>query len=331
MAHVAQWKKEVVAELSDIMRKSPVVAVVDVRGIPAPQMQQMRRGLRERAAVLMARNNLIHIAIDEVAKEKPGLASLKDEVEGQCAVVATGMNPFRLFKEMERTKSKAAAKPGDVAPEDISVREGETQFKPGPIVGELQKAGIPAGIESGKVVFKKDKVLVRKGEEIPEEIAKILPRLDILPMTVGLDLKAAYEDGIIFKRDVLQIPPDYYPSMLATAARNARSLSVSIAYATPETIGALMAKAYREAAALSVKAAFPTKDSIKALLARAEASMLAIASRIPGLEDDRLKRKLSAAPPPQPTVMQKVEGGGEKKEKEVTEEEAAAGLSALFG
>jgi large subunit ribosomal protein L10 len=335
MAHVAQWKKDRVGELTEMIRKNPVVAIVDIRGIPAPQMQQMRLRLRGKAVMMMTRNTLLNIAIDEVTKEKPGLDSLKGNIGGQCAIITTTMNPFKLFNEMERTKTKAAAKSGDIAPEDIAIQEGETPFKPGPIVGELQKAGIPAGIESGKVVFKKDKVLVKKGDRIPEEIAKILPRLEIFPMTVGLDLKAAYEDGIIFKRDVLQIPPDYYPSMLATAARNAMSLCVTIVYVTPQTITPLLAKAYREASALSVAAAFPTKDNIKALLAKADANMLALASRIPGFEDDRVKKRLTAAPVSQKAVAQKTEDSKEKKEekkeKEVSEEEAAAGLSALFG
>jgi len=335
MAHVAQWKKDKVGELTEMMKKNPVVAIVDIRGIPAPQMQQMRLRLRGKAIMMMTRNTLMSIAIDEAAKEKPGLDSLKGIVGGQCAVIATAMNPFKLFNEMEKTKTKAAAKSGDVAPEDIEVKEGETSFKPGPIVGELQKAGIPAGIESGKVAFKKDKVLVKKGDKIPHEIAKILPRLEIFPMTVGLDLKAAYEDGIVFKRELLQIPPDYYPSMLATAARNAMSLGVSIVYATPQTVAPLLGKAYREATALSVAAAFPTKDNSKTLLAKADANMLAVASRMPGFEDERLKKRMTAVPAPQQAVSQKPEDSKEKKEekkeREVSEEEAAAGLSALFG
>ncbi len=335
MAHVAQWKKDRVGELTEMMTKNPVVAVVDIRGIPAPQMQQMRLRLRGKATMMMTRNTLVNIAIDEAAKEKPGLDSLKGIVGGQCAIIATTMNPFKLFNEMEKTKTKAAAKPGDVAPEDIEVKEGETSFKPGPIVGELQKAGIPAGIESGKVVFKKDKILVKKGDKIPDEIAKILPRLEIFPMTVGLDLKAAYEDGIVFKRDLLQVPPDYYPSMLAMAARNAMSLGVSIVYATPQTIAPLLGMAYREATALSIAAAFPTKDNIKTLLAKADANMLAVASRMPGFADDKLKSRMAVAPAPKEKATKKPEDGKEKKEekkeKEVSEEEAAAGLSALFG
>jgi large subunit ribosomal protein L10 len=330
MAHVASWKKTKVKELADVMVKNPVVAIVDVHGIPSPQMQDMRHGLRKHAAMMMTRNNLVLIAIEEAAKQKPGLEKLKPLVGGQCAIVATPMNPFKLYQQMEATKSAAPAKAGDIAPEDIMVKEGETPFKPGPIVGELQKAGIPAAIEGGKIVIRKDKVLVEKGHKVSEELSKILPKLEIFPMTVGLDLRAAFEDGIVYEKAVLDIPEDYYPTMLATAARNATALGVSIVYPTKQTIGPLMGKAYREASALGVKAAIPTKDTIGPLLAKARAEMLAIAARAPGLEDDRLKQ-LTAVAAPAPQEKKAEPKKEEEKKPEVSEEEAAAGLSALFG
>ena len=332
MAHVAAWKKDKVKEITDMMVTSPVVAIVDIHGIPSPQMQIMRHGMRSnKAKVLMTRNNLVLLAIDEAAKQRPGIEQLKPLVGGQCAVVATPMNPFKLFQQMEATKAKAPAKTGDIAPEDIEIKAGETPFKPGPIVGELQKAGIPAAIEGGKIVIRKDKVLVEKGEKVPEELAKILPKLEILPMTIGMDLLGAFEDGILYNKAVLNVPADYYPSLLATAARNAIALGVGIAYPTTQTINPLLVKAYREATAISMKAAIPTRDNIKLLLAKANAEMLAVASRIPGLEDDRLKQQLAAqvtaAPAPQ---EKKAEEKKDEDKPEVSEEEAAAGLSALF-
>lgn len=292
MAHVASWKKDVVKDMIDAMVSHKVVAIVDVHGIPSAQLQAMRAGLRKDANVVMTRNTLVDIAIKEAAKKRPGLEGLNDSVDGQCAVVTTNMNPFKLFRAMEATKSAAPAKAGDIAPENISVKAGETPFKPGPIVGELQKAGIPAGIEGGKVVFKKDKVLVEKGKPVPLDIAKVLVRLEIFPMTVGLDLKAAFEDGTLYGRDVLNIPADHYSNMLATGSRNALALSMSIAYVTPQTIKPLLVKAYREAMGLSIEAAYPTKDNIKFLLAKADAQMAVLAKKTDGLEDERLKKRI---------------------------------------
>lgn len=330
MAHVAKWKKDMVQELVDNMVHSHVVGIVDLHGIPAAQMISMRAGLRGKAHVNMTRNTLMDLAITEAAKQKPGLEQLRPIIDGQCAIVTSDINPFKLFRQMEGTKTPAPAKTGDIAPEDIMVKAGDTPFKPGPIIGELQKAGIPAAIEAGKIIIKKDKVLVPKGEPVPDEVAKVLAKLEILPMIVGMDLRAVFEDGVIYGKDVLNVPADYYTNMIGLAARNALGLSLSIAYVTPQTVTPLISKAYREAMALSVASVFPTKDSIGAILAKADAQMMTLAS-ITGLEDDRIKSKKAAvhvAPVNEPKAVEAKKN--EVEEEKVSEEDAAAGLSSLF-
>ncbi len=334
MAHVATWKKELVEELVQDMREYPVVAVVDMHGIPGQQVQSMRAGLRAHAKLKMTKNKLMVLAIEEAAKEKPGILGLKDSVHGQCAIVTTDIDPFKLFKKLEATMTAAPAKEGQLAPYDIVVPKGPTPFGPGPIIGELQKIGLPAAIDAGKIVVKKDTTLVKEGEPIPGPVAAMLPKLEILPMIVGMDLRAAYEDGVIYGRDVLDIPEDYYSTMFATAAHNALALGVSIAFPTKETIVPLIAKAFRESMGLSIEAAIPTKENIDRLLAKADAQMLALASAS-GYTSDEIAARLSSAAAAAPVATAAAEAPAEEKveeeEEEVSEEEAAAGLSALFG
>ena len=91
-----------------------------------------------------------------------------------------------------------------VAPRSTNIlRAVGAVFKPGPVVGEFQKAGLPAAIEKGKVVIKSDKVLVKSGGQITRDQAQALTKLEIYPMTVGLDLRAAYEEGL----HLLSLPP----------------------------------------------------------------------------------------------------------------------------
>ncbi|MDR0334990.1 MAG: 50S ribosomal protein L10 [Methanomassiliicoccaceae archaeon] len=336
MAHVAAWKKDRVKELVTAMTENPVVAIVDVHGIPGQQIQSMRAGLRAHATIRMAKNNLILLAIDEAAKKKPGLEGLKEFFGGQCAMGATDINPFRLFRQLEATKTPAPAKAGDKAPHDIVVPKGPTPFGPGPIIGELQKIGIPAAIEAGKIVVRKDATLVKSGDPIPAPVAAMLPKLGILPMIVGLDIRSAFESGTVYRRNVLDIPEGYYLSMFATAAFNARALGVAIAFPTKETIVPLMAKAYREALSLSISAAIPTRENIEMLLAKADSQMLALAAAT-GSTDERVTARLKAASAkPAPAKADKAPAAKkeekiEEKDEKVTEEEAAAGLSALFG
>ena len=334
MAHVATWKKDVVEELVQDMLGSPVVAVVDLHGIPGQQIQSMRAGLRADAKLRMTKNKLMLLAIEEASKSKPGIEGLKDSVYGQCAIVTTEIDSFKLYKRLEATMSPAPAKEGQLAPGDIVVPKGPTPFGPGPIIGELQKIGLPASIDAGKIVIKKDTTLVKDGEPIPGPVAAMLPKLGILPMVVGMDLRSAYEDGVVYTKEVLNIPEDYYVTMFATAAQNALALGVSIAFPTRETIVPLIQKAFRESLGLSIEAAIPTKENIDKLLAKADAQMLAVASAT-GYTSDEIAARLSAAAVAAPAAAEvaaaPAEEPEEEEEEEVSEEEAAAGLSALFG
>ena len=151
---------------------------------------------------------------------------------------------------------------GEVAPADIWVREGETPFKPGPIVGELQKAGVPAAIEKGKVVVKKDKLLVKSGDRIPRDVASALTRLEILPLIVGLDLRTAYEGGQLYGRDALAVDDVKVRADMVAAIRGAIGLSLSAGYPTKFTIPLLIGKAHRGAVGVAVAAGFPTKETV---------------------------------------------------------------------
>ena len=162
-AHVADWKKKEVKQLTNLFTKNRVVGIIELGGIPAPQMQQMRKNLQGSATIRSAKNNLILRALDEAEKSSKGISGLKDHVKGQSAIIATEMNPFKLFSKIKQSRTMAPAKGGEKAAYNIEVKSGETPFKPGPIVGELQKAGIPAAIIEGKVVVKTDKVVVPQG------------------------------------------------------------------------------------------------------------------------------------------------------------------------
>ncbi len=333
-AHVASWKKEVVSDLAKRMAKSKVVGVIDVHGVPAPAFQTMRTSLRGKADIVMTKNTLLKIALDEAAKQRKGLERLKDIVNGQCAVVTSDLNPFKLFKQLDATKTKMPARGGETSPDDIEIKAGETPFKPGPVVGELQKAGLPAAIEQGKVVIKKDKVVVKKGDKIPRDVALVLSKLEIYPLTVGLDLAAAYEDGTVYKKDILAVDDVAILGQVRQAASGALNLSVFISFPTKQSIRPMLSNAHLKALNLAVNSGFPTKETVKLMLAKANAQMLALASKAPAALDEELKKRLEGAPAAKPARGEAKQGEkkeDKKEEKKVSEDEAAAGLGALFG
>ena len=293
MAHVAQWKYGEIEQLTDLLVNNKIIALAEIGGIPGPQLQKMRKNLRDKAKVRSAKNTLIMRALEEAGKNVKGIDALKEEIKGQTALIVTDMNPFTLFKTMKSTRTKAPAKGGEIASHDIEVKAGDTPFKPGPVVGELQKVGIPAAIQEGKVVVKSDKVIVPKGEKIPTDVAQMLTRLEIHPIEIGMNLHAVFEDGAIYKPDILDIDMDKFMIQIHQASSHAFTLAMEASWTTSQTIHHLISQAYRKALTLSIERNIYTKQTIKQLLSKSYASMLSLASNAQDALDDELKTKLT--------------------------------------
>lgn len=338
MSRIPEWKIKTVNELVDLINKYSIIGIADMSKIPAPQLQRIRRELRGMAKIVGVKNTLLKIAIDR--SQKKNISKLKEYIEGQVAVVFSNENPFRLYKLLEKSKTRAPAKGGEIAPEDIVVQAGDTPFKPGPIVAELQKAGIPAAIEKGKVIIKETKTLVKKGERIPPEVAQALTKLEIYPLIVGMELKAAYEDGIVFLKESLQIDSEKIKSDIIDAYNKAFNLSINILYPTRENIVALLAISRQKAINLSINACIPTRETLPMILSKAYCNMLTIASMLKDGLDDELRQILAGASSVYSHAQveeEKTEDKAkeskdvEKKEDKKKEEDAIIGLSALFG
>ena len=273
--HLPAWKKEEIEEIKKNVGKYTLTGLVDMYGIPAAQVQQIRRNLRGKAVIRVTRNTLIEHALGEIGGNAKGLTKF---VSGHSAMIFTNDNPFRLFKQLEKTKTKMAAKAGETAPEDIVVEKGPTSFKPGPIVGELQQAGIPAAIEGGKVKIRETKTIVKKGAVISKKVADVMIKLDIKPMDVGLALQAAFYEGDVYEPSVLAIDETAILAQIQLAGQQAFNLSVNAAIPTKDTIAPILTKAVREARSLAVEACIYEKDVVDAIIGKAQRESIALKS-----------------------------------------------------
>ncbi|MDK2825424.1 MAG: large subunit ribosomal protein [Methanolobus sp.] len=335
-SHIPQWKKDEVEAIKELIKEYPIMGVIGIGGIPAKQLQKMRRDLKGKAVLKVARNTLIRRALEQSSDVK----DMEEYVDVQTALVFTEQNPFKLFKTLEKSKSPSPIKAGAIAPRDIIVEKGPTSFPPGPILGDMQAAGIPAAIDGGKVVIRETKAVAKEGDAVSQKLAAMLTRLEIYPMEVGLDLRAAFENGMIFTPDVLAIDEDKYFSDIVLAAQQAFNTSVFAAYPTEENIKTLIAKATTESRNLGVNAVVLEPGIVDMLLGKAQSEMLSVASVASANNedavDDELKETLGAAASAAAAtvVTETVEAEEEKEEEqeeESSEEDGMAGLGALFG
>jgi len=266
---IADWKKKVVDDFVRLIKEYPIIGTVNMENLPAKQLQNMRKQLREGVVMKMAKRRLITQAIDKAKDDKKGIEALKDNMPGMPAMLFTKENPFLLYKKINKNKSSAPAKRGQTAPNDIVVPAGPTNFSPGPIIGELGMMKIKTAIEDGKVAIKEDSVVAKKGEQINAKLAEVLGRLGIEPMEIGLNVVAIYEDGAIYKKDILDIDETEYINNLKAMAAEAFNLAIFSAYPCTETTGLLIGKAHSEAKALAVSEDIITDETVELMIAKA--------------------------------------------------------------
>jgi large subunit ribosomal protein L10 len=319
-AHVPEWKVKEVEELVGMIKKSRVVGIVGFREIPADNLQQLRGSLRGNAEIKVVRNTIARRALESSI---PDIGPLADFIEDQTALLFSDNNPFKLNALLEKSKRPMPIKAGARAPKDIVVEAGETSFSPGPMVGKLQAAGIPAAIKSGKVVINQKVTLAKEGEVVSAKTADILKTMEIFPRNVGLELRAAYEDGLIFSVKDLFIDVDAQISKLSGASATAFSFAVKVGYATPQTIGPMLQKAQTEARALVLDAGLPVPGMMEMLLAKAAANAKALSSLASG--------EAAPAAAPAADAAASEEKAEETSEEKKEEGDTAAGLGALFG
>lgn len=266
---VSETKKKLVSGLVKDIKSYPIVGVVNMANLPAQQLQKMRSTLGSRGVkISMARKTLVQLALSESKRE--GIEDLNKKVKGMPALIFAKDNPFALYGTLQKSKSEAPAKAGQVAPKDIVVKAGPTNFAPGPIISELASVGIKTKVEGGKLAIMSDTTVAKEGTVITPKLAETLKRLDIKPMEIGLDLVAVWENGMVFDAKYLHIDEAEFARNVAQAASWAINLAIEAAFPTSETTELLLQKAFRDAKAVGVESAFLTEETRNEILARSE-------------------------------------------------------------
>jgi large subunit ribosomal protein L10 len=290
-AHVQQWKKDIVKTISDEVKKYDTVAIINLENLPSRQSQLIRSKIKDDVKIIVTRKRLIKLALKKAGKSE--LKQLAEHLKGMPALILTNKNAFELFKILKDNMSLAPAKTGQTAPEDIWVKAGPTPFAPGPIIGDLGAANIVAGIDGGKVVVKKDSLVVKEGEKIPAAAANILTRLDIKPMKVGLNLIVALEKGQIYDKKVLNIDMDEYITNLKTAIINAKKLALGANILTAETAAIKLQEAHLNAKKLAIGAEIMCDETKEYLIKKAEAQATALKEKVPNSDAVTSANKVS--------------------------------------
>lgn len=333
---VAGWKKDRVSELTEIFSSDGVVAVVDVSGVPASNMIDMRNTLRERMSITMVKKSLMKIAWSKAGRPENEIAALLEGAHQPCVIHSDSMNAFEIFGEMEKTRQGRAAKAGETFPEDVTIPAGPTEFGPGPIVGEFNAVGIPAKIDKGKVAIQRDTTF-SQGEEISADLGIMLAKLGINPIEIGLILIGAIEGGHFFHSSDLDLDTDGLRNDIVNATSITFNLACNVRWFSSTTTPTLISKAASESLSVALEAGIVNDATASAILSKARSRALSLAGQLDSSAlDEELQAALGAVSQSAevaPSEATETEEAAEAEAAEEEEEEGAGfgGLGDLFG
>jgi large subunit ribosomal protein L10 len=285
---VAVWKKEIFTDLVQLLEKYSVIAVADLEKVRSSQIQEIRKKLRGKADLIVAKNTILRKASDSIASKKENVDKFAEALTGSKVLIFTQMNPFELIIFLNRNKVRVPAKGGDIATSDIVVPAGNTGLQPGPVISEFNEAKVQTRIEAGSIFVARDTVVASKGDVISTKTASLLSKLGMKPMEAGLSLSSAYDNGLVLGAKDLALDLDQMKNDFTSAARLALGVAVEANIMLPQTAPAIVSKAYRQAVAVSVESGFFTKDTAELIIQKAYRNMSALSSAIAAVKPEAI-------------------------------------------
>ena len=279
---IAAWKKEIYSDLVELLQKYPVVAVADLQKVRSSQIQEIRKKLRGKAELIVAKNTILRKASEMLATEKTNVDKFADSLTGSKVLIFSQMNPYELIIFLNKNKVRVPAKGGDIATSEIMVQAGNTGLQPGPVISEFNEAKVQTRIEGGSIFIAKDTIVASKGDVISTKTASLLSKLGMKPMEAGLSLAYAYDHGLVLLPNDLTFDLDQMKTEFSTAARLAFGVAIEANIMLQETAPQIISKAYRQAVAVSLEAGFLTKETTPLIIQRAVRTMNALSSAISG-------------------------------------------------
>jgi large subunit ribosomal protein L10 len=276
--HYPKKKRLMYEELQRVPTEYNVIALSKMAKVRAAQLMMIRKKFRNDIKIKIIKNKVAIRAFEKV-KGVPGLENLSNQLEDQCALILTNINPFKLSLIFAQNKVFLPAKGGDITTKEIFIPSGNTGITPGPVLSEFKTANVPTKIDQGTIWVSKDTLVAKPGDVISTPLASLLSKLNVKPIEAGISVSFAIAEGLQFKEQDLKINLDEYKQELVKSFEQALALATEAGYMTPETVKPLLVKAQQQARSLAAEAAYFTPETAGFVLPRAQMQAQAVANK----------------------------------------------------
>jgi large subunit ribosomal protein LP0 len=262
-------KQQYFTRLIKLLDEYPCILVVGADNVGSNHMQNIRRALRAKGAVLlMGKNTMIRKAIRGHTSNNPALEQLLPMIRGNIGFVFTKGELPEIKKILQTNRVEAPAKTGSIAPCKVVVPAMNTGLEPTQ-TSFFQALNIQTKIAKGQIEIIQDVNLIEEGQKVGASEANLLSKLNIKPFSYGLSLSQVYDNGSVYNHKVLDLTDEDLLSKFNAGVRNIASLGLQIGVPTIASLPHSISRGYKNLLAISLATeyTFEKAQKVKDILA----------------------------------------------------------------
>jgi len=313
-----QRKQQYFGRLIKLLDEYPCILVVGADNVGSNHMQNIRKSLRSKGAVLlMGKNTMIRKAIRGHATNNPALEGLLPLIKGNIGFVFTKSELGEIRKIIQANRVEAPAKQGAISPVKVVVPAMNTGLEPTQ-TAFFQALNIQTKISRGQIEIVQDVNLIEEGQKVGASEANLLSKLNIKPFSYGLSLGMVYDNGSIYIHKVLDLTDDDLLTKFSNGVRNVAAVSLQVGIPSLASLPHSIARGYKNvlSVSLATQYTFEKAQKVKDILANPGA----FASSAPPAKSSAAPAK-GAAP-----AKEKEKEKPKEEEKEKSDEDMGFGL-----
>jgi large subunit ribosomal protein LP0 len=267
-------KQAYFTRLVKLLDEYPCILAVGADNVGSNHMQNIRRSLRSKGAVLlMGKNTMIRKAIKGHTANNPSLELLLPLVRGNIGFVFTKGDLSEIKQILLSNRVEAPAKTGSIAPCKVVVPAMNTGLEPTQ-TSFFQALNIQTKIARGQIEIIQDVNLIEEGQKVGASEANLLNKLNIKPFSYGLTLSTVYDSGSVYSHKVLDYTEEDIIKKFHNGVRNVASLGLQIGLPTIASLPHSIARGFKNLLAISLQTeySFPQAQKVKDYLANPTAA-----------------------------------------------------------
>jgi large subunit ribosomal protein L10 len=259
-------KEKTINELVSYLKNYKYFIIADLFKIKSADLQELRKIFYNSFKFKVVKNSLFRAALKKVYEENT-VKKLEPYLQKQNIYIFSNANPYEIYLQLEKNKIKTAAKPGDIADEDIIIPAGNTGIAPGPVMSKFSKLKIPTKVEEGAITVTKDTVVVKKGDKISSEAVELLNLLGIKPISVTLKLKYGFDGKNVIENIYLDL--NQIKKEIEKAQQYVLNLSLNAILPIKEVMPIIITQAHNNSIKVLQSLVIPDKETLKYSIQRA--------------------------------------------------------------